>query len=117
MYPNDARLRNMWYGITIHYDVDVDIIYYEGEEKKEESITLNKIYLGKFPIMVQSNLCILNTLSPEVRFNMGECRNDYGGYFIIAGKEKVIVSQEEFANNMLYIRKHKKTMYFHIVRL
>lgn len=58
--------------------------------------------------MVQSNLCILNTLSPEVRFNMGECRNDYGGYFIIAGKEKVIVSQEEFANNMLYIRKHKK---------
>ena len=108
MYPNDARLRNMWYGITIHYDVDVDIIYYEGEEKKEESITLNKIYLGKFPIMLQSKLCILNTLAPEVRFNMGECRNDYGGYFIIAGKEKVIVSQEEFANNMLYIRKHKK---------
>ena len=108
MYPNDARLRNMWYGITIHYDVDVDIIYYIGEERKEETITLNKIYLGKFPIMLQSKLCILNTLAPEVRFNMGECRNDYGGYFIISGKEKVIVSQEEFANNMLYIRKHGK---------
>jgi DNA-directed RNA polymerase II subunit RPB2 len=26
MYPNDARLRNMTYGMTIHYDVDVDII-------------------------------------------------------------------------------------------
>ena len=108
MYPNDARLRNMWYGITIHYDVDVDIIYYLDEEKKEETFTINKIYLGKFPIMIQSKLCILNTLTPEVRFNMGECRNDYGGYFIIAGKEKVIVSQEEFANNMLYIRKHNK---------
>ena len=24
MYPNDARLRNMTYGITIHYDVDVE---------------------------------------------------------------------------------------------
>ena len=28
MYPNDARLRNMTYGITIHYDVVVDFIYY-----------------------------------------------------------------------------------------
>ena len=24
MYPNEARLRNMTYGITIHYDVDVE---------------------------------------------------------------------------------------------
>src|SRR6056300_180957 len=28
MFPNDARLRNMTYGITIHYDVEVDFIYY-----------------------------------------------------------------------------------------
>ena len=108
MYPNDARLRNMWYGMTIHYDVDVDIIYYEGEERKQTSITLEKIYLGRFPIMLQSNFCILKTLAPEIRFNMGECRNDYGGYFIIGGKEKVIISQEKFANNMLYIKKNKE---------
>jgi DNA-directed RNA polymerase II subunit RPB2 len=106
MYPNDARLRNMTYGITIHYDVDVDFIYYVGEERKEHSITLDKIFLGRFPIMLQSNLCILESLSKEVRFNMGECRNDYGGYFIIDGKEKVIISQEKFADNMLYIRQN-----------
>ena len=57
-----------------------------------ENLTLKKIYLGRFPIMLQSNLCVLNGLSKEVRFNMGECRNDWGGYFIIDGKEKVIVS-------------------------
>jgi len=107
MYPNDARLRNMTYGTTIHYDVDIDFIYYVDGEKKEETITIDKIYLGKFPIMIQSDLCILNGLDKEVRFNMGECRNDYGGYFIIDGKEKAIVSQEKFANNMLYIRKNK----------
>ena len=107
MFPNDARLRNMTYGITIHYDVEVDFIYYIGEERKEHSITLPKIYLGRFPIMLQSDLCILNTLNKEVRFNMGECRNDYGGYFIIDGKEKVLIPQEKFADNLLYIREYK----------
>lgn len=111
MYPNDARLRNMTYGVTIHYDVEVDYVYYtessESFEKHEMSQTYSKVYLGKFPIMLQSNLCILKGLAPEVRFNMGECRNDYGGYFIIGGKEKVIVSQEKFGDNMLYVRKYK----------
>jgi len=112
MYPNDARLRNMTYGITIHYDVDVDLVYYQQGEKgelvkKEQTFTLEKIYLGRFPIMLQSNLCILQSLAKEVRFNMGECRNDYGGYFIIDGKEKVIVCQEKFADNMIYIRENK----------
>ena len=107
MYPNDARLRNMNYGITIHYDVDVEFIYYVDGEKKNHNITLEKIFLGRFPIMLQSDLCILKSLYKEVRFNMGECRNDYGGYFIIDGKEKVIIPQEKFADNMLYIRANK----------
>jgi len=107
MFPNEARLRNMSYGITIHYDVDVEFIYFADNEKKTHILTLNKIYLGRFPIMLQSDLCILNGLSKEVRFNMGECRNDYGGYFIIDGKEKVVIPQEKFADNMLYIRENK----------
>ena len=108
MYPNDARLRNMTYGITIHYDVEVDFTYYVDGEKIETTKTFENIYLGRFPIMLQSNLCVLNSLNKDVRFNMGECRNDYGGYFIIDGKEKVIVSQEKFADNMLYIRVNKE---------
>jgi DNA-directed RNA polymerase II subunit RPB2 len=113
MYPNDARLRNMTYGITIHYDVDIEMKYNVMNETgvneiKVETMTLEKIYLGRFPIMLQSNLCILKSLSPDVRYNMGECRNDYGGYFIIEGKEKSIIPQEKFADNMLYIRANKE---------
>ena len=107
MYPNDARLRNMTYGITIHYDVEIEFTYYVDGEQKKHSLELEKMLLGRFPIMVQSNLCILKDLAPEVRFNMGECRNDYGGYFIINGKEKVIIPQEKFSDNMMYIRKNK----------
>jgi len=104
MFPNDARLRNMTYGITIHYDVEIEFIYYVDGVKHNHVMELSKIYLGRFPIMLQSDLCILNGLNKEVRFNAGECRNDHGGYFIIDGKEKVVIPQEKFADNMLYIR-------------
>ena len=73
---------------------------------QRRQMTLSKIYLGKIPIMVQSSFCILNGLPKEVKFNMGECKNDLGGYFIIGGKEKVVIPQEKFADNMLYIRSY-----------
>jgi DNA-directed RNA polymerase II subunit RPB2 len=68
-------------------------------------VLLKKLYLGKIPIMVQSDFCILNGMSRELRHSFGECRNDPGGYFIINGKEKTISVQEKFGDNMLYIRK------------
>ena len=108
MYPNDARIRNMTYGFTIHLDVEVESTYYDITQDYLPVTTTHiyeKIYLGRFPIMVQSNQCILNGLSREARFNFGECRNDLGGYFIINGKEKVIVSQEKMADNMVLVQK------------
>ena len=166
MYPNEARLRNMTYGMTIHYDVDIEFIDIledgetpnivgaddfdldtveeeqlggaknapkrKGKAKKTDfeltpaelaelrektkktmvntntqvrTITLEKILLGKFPIMLQSNYCILNGLSRDLKHTMGECKNDIGAYFIIDGKEKTVVSQEKFGDNMLYFRK------------
>ena len=120
MFPNEARLRNMTYGTTIHYDVDVVFKIAEpaesgvGTEIKVTTATLERILLGRFPIMVQSNLCILHGLESKARFSMGECKNDHGGYFIIDGKEKTIISQEKFADNMLYIRENNEdNLYTH----
>ena len=106
MYPNEARLRNMTYGMTIHCDVDVVYRVYDPVQKTmlNERLELKQLSLGRFPIMLQSNACILHGMTPEARFYAGECRNDYGGYFIVDGKEKCIVSQEKFADNMIYIR-------------
>ena len=107
MYPNEARLRNMTYGTTIHYNVDCEMIQYDEDGNKNIiSHKIEKIYLGRFPIMLHSDLCILKDLPREVRYNMGECKNDLGGYFIIQGKEKTVVTQEKFSDNMLYIKKH-----------
>ena len=120
MYPNEARLRNMTYAATIHYDVEVDFFAYaEGdgppagasEEAPTRTVTIEKIFLGRFPIMLMSDLCILKGLTSPVRFEMGECRNDYGGYFIVDGKEKCIVSQEKFASNVLNVRDKPNELY------
>ena len=114
MYPNEARLRNMTYGTTIHYSVVIEYSIIDNEGKKEEiSNQIDNIFLGKFPIMLNSDLCILNNLQKDVKFFMGECRNDLGGYFIIDGKEKAVISQEKFADNMLYIRDKFNELYSH----
>ena len=115
MFPNEARLRNMSYGITIHYDVEVEFILTSSlDQVKTETVKFfPKIFLGRFPIMLQSDLCILKGLDRMARFELGECKNDYGGYFIIDGKEKCIISQEKFGDNMLYVRDMGNDLYSH----
>ena len=117
MYPNEARLRNMTYGITIHYDVDIDFYINDANSDDDveptHTITLPKIFMGRFPIMLMSELCILKGLDQSIRFELGECKNDYGGYFIIEGKEKCIISQEKFADNILYLRDSVNDLYSH----
>jgi hypothetical protein len=89
MYPNEARLRNMTYGVTIHYDVDVEFEQEQQEQEASEAVsvstkkftktvTLPQILLGKFPIMVHSNLCMLSGLPKDVIYNMGEDKSDHG---------------------------------------
>ena len=121
MYPNEARLRNMTYGVAIHYDVEVDVYSYEEGAEKVKTVELKQIYLGTFPIMLHSNLCILKGLTTEARFNMGECRNDLGGYFIINGKEKSIICQESRSDNMIYVlandSKDESEIYSHVAQV
>ena len=115
IFPNEARLKNKTYGFNIYYDIDVILKIYKPDKDSYdiEEITLSKICLGKFPIMLKSNLCILNKLTPNACYNLGECINDKGGYFIIDGKEKVIVCQEQFANNTIYIKSDYSDIYSH----
>ena len=78
----------------------------EKNRIQRRSHWLKHVYLGKIPIMLNSKFCILNNLPPLTKHSLGECKNDHGGYFIIDGKEKCIVTQEKFADNMLYIKQY-----------
>lgn len=106
LYPNIARLQNLTYAFSIV--VDIEFEFKIKNTLDEKTVIIKDVFFGNIPIMIQSEMCILHGLSSETRFNMGECKIDPGGYFIIDGSEKTIISQERFANNILRVSKTPK---------
>jgi len=101
MFPNIARLKGYTYKSNIFCNIGI-----KYKNKETTSITIKnfpKINIGSIPIMVHSKRCVLNNLDDVKLSELGECPYDQGGYFIINGKEKVIISQEIKVNNILYI--------------
>ncbi|ATE87078.1 DNA-directed RNA polymerase II second largest su bunit [Iridovirus CN01] len=94
LYPNDARKRNMNYDGTIYVSFKVT------NTQTDKSVEHNQISIGKLPIMLRSNLC---RLSEGNKTDHEECANDFGGYFIIKGKERVLVAQVMRANNKPFV--------------
>ena len=113
MYPQEARSRNMTYSMTLYVDMEIKIITNENNTQENKSFTkkLNKINIGKIPIMLGSSYCLLNSKNTKPE-EYDECKYDLGGYFIINGNEKVIVSQEKIAENKVYAFKSNKTSRF-----
>jgi DNA-directed RNA polymerase II subunit RPB2 len=109
--PADARLRNLTYQTNIY--VDIDIIITDVSSNKEYPFHFKSIPIGAIPIMLHSDACILHNQNKDVVRKLGECIYDKGGYFIIDGKEKVIVSQERITNNCIFINKLKDDKYSH----
>ena len=105
MFPQEARLRNFTYSSNMSVDINVKYITRNGSNL--ENIQTNykiipKIQIGKIPIMVKSDLCVLNQLSHIKPIITGECCLDTGGYFIINGSEKTVLAQERAAQNKVY---------------
>lgn len=61
------------------------------------------VNVGKFPVMLGSDLCWLKGLSNEERIALGECAVDPLGYFIIRGAERVILWQEKLRTNRVFV--------------
>jgi DNA-directed RNA polymerase II subunit RPB2 len=117
LFPNEARLRNLTYSSTVLVDVAIRLTIMKPnpstgalepipmdiiELKKTEALD-ERIPLFKVPIMLHSRYCILHNKPKEFLRQAGECEYDYGGYFIIDGAEKVLITTQEQAFNTLYI--------------
>ncbi len=106
--PMEARLRNLTYMAPIFLDVTV---VENGVERAPEHV-----HIGDLPVMVKSRPCNLHranierdtgfSLYPEeYRAKLVEYQEDPldpGGYFIIAGTERAIISLEDLAPNRIF---------------
>jgi DNA-directed RNA polymerase II subunit RPB2 len=100
MTPYIARMNNMSYSSSVYVNVHVvtEVTNKNGMTEKFDK-TVNNIYIGKIPIMVKSKLCVSNQIPGICEENNNECIYDFGGYFIINGNEKVLISQDRINEN------------------
>ena len=107
LFPNEARLRNVTYASTVYADIIVKIKYTNPDGSTIDISppvdTFTKWPLFKMPIMLHSRYCILHNKPKEFLREAGECPYDNGGYFIVEGAEKVLITRQEQAFNTLYI--------------
>ncbi len=99
IYPYEARLRKLTYSAPIFLKVSAHI---DGVER--ESFTTQ---VGKLPIMLKSKYCHLHNLKKEELIKKYEDPDDPGGYFILNGNERVLITVEDLASNKMFIEKHK----------
>ena len=105
MFPQEARLRNFSYSSAMTVDLNIKYTVRNGENYKNilnYQKKIKNVHIGKLPIMLKSDLCVLNQYKHLDHNETGECYMDPGGYFIINGSEKTCISQERAAENQIY---------------
>ena len=130
--PLECRIRKLTYFSPIY----MDFVIYRDDIPPEPgqthgSIEESSVHIGNLPIMVRSARCNLHPdhiagsqdsprkLSPHTSADdaeyhetllrkFGEDPMDPGGYFIINGTERVLISMEDLAPNRATVEKNKK---------
>ncbi len=92
--PHACRLDNRTYALSLYADIDVE---YTFADETKQVTRFENILIGKIPLMLRSKKCYLTGLP---NYEIGECKYELGGYFIIDGAEKVLLTQELLGNNM-----------------
>ncbi|OAG41828.1 hypothetical protein AYO21_03831 [Fonsecaea monophora] len=98
--PNECRLRDLTYAAPIL----VDIRY----TKTRDAWRHKAVPIGRLPVMLRSNKCVLANKSEAEMCAMDECPLDPGGYFIVNGTEKVILVQEQLSKNRIIVEADTK---------
>ncbi|KIJ23197.1 hypothetical protein M422DRAFT_276275 [Sphaerobolus stellatus SS14] len=93
--PHECRLRDTTYSAPIL----VTIQYTRGKS----IVRRPNVCIGRIPVMLRSNKCVLTGKDEKQLAKMNECPLDPGGYFVVKGTEKVILVQEQLSKNRIIV--------------
>ncbi|WP_456475365.1 DNA-directed RNA polymerase subunit B'' [Candidatus Pyrohabitans sp.] len=95
--PMEARLRNLSYFSPVYLEMKL-----RREEREGE---FERVKIGMLPTMIKSKICNLYGKSDDELIALGEDPLDPGGYFIVNGSERVLVTIEDLAPNKIMLEK------------
>lgn len=98
--PTEVRLRNLSYFST----VTLEMTPIKGDTEKD----IVPVKIGMLPTMVKSQICNLWGLSDEELIARKEDPLDPGGYFIVNGSERALVTIEDLAPNKIMLERSEK---------
>lgn len=117
MYPLDAIQKNLSYSskytATVTQWQDITDISTDTTETKMIGSPEHDVPIAKIPIMVGSKYCNL-ILNPDS--SRKHCKYDAGGYFIIKGSEKVILSVESIVQRkpLVFTKKDQNSVVYNV---
>ncbi len=95
LYPMEARMRDLSYTAPVFLEMTLVV---KGVEKRTEDV-----FIGEIPVMIKSKLCYLSDKTSEELVKMGEDPMDVGGYFVVNGTEKSLITMEDLAPNRVLV--------------
>lgn len=102
LYPNEARLRNLTYSTTVYVNILIRVTI-DGSKEPPLTQVYKRVPLFQIPLCLHSRYCILHGKPASFLKEAGECPQDQGGYYIVDGSEKILVTRQEQAFNTLYV--------------
>ena len=99
LYPQEARLRNITYSAPVF--MEMSIIQGDPHEDEDSVVDHQEVKVGRMPIMVGSEKCNIADFTEEELIKIGEDPADPGGYFIVNGSERVLMTSEDLAPNKI----------------
>ena len=87
--PFQCRLRDCTYSAPLFVNVRYT--------RQKQIVIKTGVQIGRIPIMLRSEKCILTSKTDAQLAELKECLYDPGGYFVVKGVEKVILMHEQLS--------------------